>query len=464
MSIVRQSLYRHVFGEPFKNEFCYMNIRPNVGAWDSNWLAANALFVAVPWQGGGGSVAVLNQKNAGKQPADMPLVSGHTGAVLDLKFHPFNQYIMATGSVDTTAKIWVLPQEGLTQTVNDAQVTLEAHMKKVGLVEFHPTANNVLLTAGQDHKVILWDIENGKSQVEMKDLWKDIQSVSFNKNGSLFASSSKDKKLRIIDPRKGSVALEAEGHAGTKGSRVQWITNGDRLFTVGFSKTSERQYMMWDPRSMDKPLVSCNIDMASGLIMPFYDADTNLLFLAGKGDGNIRFYELVNEDPYIHLLSEYRSTDPQMGMAMLPKIAVDTTANEIVRLFKLTASQITPISFTVPRKSELFQSDLYPKTASPSPSLSASDYFSGQDADPVMVSMNPEDKEIDVQQFRDFKPNVEVKAKQPKTVLPAKTSNPQELMKQNEELRQRVEGLEKENWNLKQQIKKLGGEATPTDE
>lgn len=453
MSIVRASLYRHVFGEPFKAEFAFQNIRPNVGAWDSNWIAANALFVAVPWQGGGGSVAVLNQKSPGKQPADLPLVSGHTGAVLDLKFHPFNQYIMATGSVDATAKVWSIPQEGLTTTLTEPSVNLEGHMKKVGLLEFHPTANNVLLTAGQDHKVVLWDIESGKSQVEMRDLWKDIQSISFNKNGSLFASTSKDKKLRIIDPRKGSVALEVEGHGGTKGSRVQWITNTDRLFSVGFSKTSERQYMMWDPRSLEKPLTTVNIDMASGLIMPFYDPDTNLMFLAGKGDGNIRYLEITNEEPYIHSLSEFRSTDPQMGMAMLPKIAVDTTSNEIIRLFKLTANQITPISFTVPRKSELFQSDIYPKTASPSPALSASDYFSGQDAELALVSMNPEDKEIDVQ-FRDFKPNVEVKAKQPKTVLPSKTSNPQELLKQNEELRQRVEALEKENWNLQQELKK----------
>lgn len=29
--------------------------------------------------------------------------------------------------------------------------------------------------------------------------------------------------------------------------------------------------------------------------MPFFDEDTSVLFLAGKGDGNIRYYEIVNE-------------------------------------------------------------------------------------------------------------------------------------------------------------------------
>ncbi|CAN0593918.1 unnamed protein product, partial [Laminaria digitata] len=29
-----------------------------------------------------------------------------------------------------------------------------------------------------------------------------------------------------------------------------------------------------------------------GVILPFYDDESSLLFLAGKGDGNIRYYEV----------------------------------------------------------------------------------------------------------------------------------------------------------------------------
>jgi uncharacterized protein YhfF len=38
--------------------------------------------------------------------------------------------------------------------------------------------------------------------------------------------------------------------------------------------------------------------------MPFYDPDTNMLFAAGKGDGNIRYWEYVDEHPHIFALSE----------------------------------------------------------------------------------------------------------------------------------------------------------------
>lgn len=33
-----------------------------------------------------------------------------------------------------------------------------------------------------------------------------------------------------------------------------------------------------------------------------------------QGDGNIRYYEISSEKPYIHYLTEYRSNLPQKGM------------------------------------------------------------------------------------------------------------------------------------------------------
>lgn len=33
--------------------------------------------------------------------------------------------------------------------------------------------------------------------------------------------------------------------------------------------------------------------------MPLYDPDTNMLFLAGKGDTTIAYMEVTNSDPYL---------------------------------------------------------------------------------------------------------------------------------------------------------------------
>lgn len=119
---------------------------------------------------------------------------------------------------------------------------------------------------------------------------------------------------------------------------------------MGFSRNSEREFFLWDPKDMSKHLLRQGVDSASGLLMPFYDNDTSVLFLAGKGDGNIRYYEVVDESPYIHYLSEFKSNTPQRGMTMVPKRGVNVSENEIVKMLKLSTKCMEPISFQVPRK------------------------------------------------------------------------------------------------------------------
>lgn len=125
--------------------------------------------------------------------------------------------------------------------------------------------------------------------------------------------------------------------------------NQDKLISVGFSKTSERQFSVWDTRNFSSPLGTVNMDTSSGLITPYYDEGTSILFLLGKGDGTISYYEIVDEAPYAHFLSKFQTSDPQVGVAVLPRRNVDVSNVEIARMYKLTTKNIQPLSFTVPR-------------------------------------------------------------------------------------------------------------------
>jgi coronin-1B/1C/6 len=64
---------------------------------------------------------------------------------------------------------------------------------------------------------------------------------------------------------------------------------------------------------LKEPVKKLDIDQAAGVIMPFFDNDTNMLYLCGKGDGNVRFYESTNQEPYLFGLSEFRSTTSCKG-------------------------------------------------------------------------------------------------------------------------------------------------------
>lgn len=131
------------------------------------------------------------------------------------------------------------------------------------------------------------------------------------------------------------------------------------------------------------------VDCSSGILIPYYDQDTNIVFVAGKGDGNIRYYEITEGEPYMHYLSEFKSSSPQRGLGWMPKRGLDVTKNEIFRFYKLhaTGGMCEPISMIVPRKSEVFQEDIYPDTISGIPSLSCDEWISGVNKEPILMSL-----------------------------------------------------------------------------
>lgn len=103
-----------------------------------------------------------------------------------------------------------------------------------------------------------------------------IYSMSINRDGSLIATTSKDRKLRVIEPRTEIVISEGVCHQGTKCSKVTFLDN-DKILTTGFSKHSDRQYAIWDQHDLKKPLVQEVIDSSSGIMTPYFDYDTKMV-------------------------------------------------------------------------------------------------------------------------------------------------------------------------------------------
>ncbi|ODQ67960.1 DUF1900-domain-containing protein [Nadsonia fulvescens var. elongata DSM 6958] len=392
---VRASKYRHVYGQPSKREFCYDNIRVSNNAWDSNLIKANSKYISVNWEAsGGGAFAVIPLTESGKLPDQIPLFRGHTGPVLDTDWNPFSDDIVASASDDGKVGIWKVPENFtlLVDPIEDLQdvgplAKLSGHQRKVGHVNFHPVANNVLASSSADYTIKLWDIEAGKAKITLQqpDL---ITSFAFNYDGNLIATTCRDKKIRVWDTRSQTIVSEGPGHSGAKNSRVVWLGQDDRLATTGFSRLSDRQIALWNTTDIAAGPVGgfYHLDTTAGVCMPYYDDDTKCLYLAGKGDGNIRYFEYKDDE--LFQLSEYQSSDPQRGIAFLPKRALDMHKNEVVRAFKtVNDSHVEPISFIVPRRAETFQMDIYPDCIAGVPSLTADEWFGGKSALPKLISL-----------------------------------------------------------------------------
>ena len=57
---------------------------------------------------------------------------------------------------------------------------------------------------GSDNKIFIWNVGTGEALVEIATVDLPL-SASWNYDGSRIITSSKDKKLRIIDPRTGNI-------------------------------------------------------------------------------------------------------------------------------------------------------------------------------------------------------------------------------------------------------------------
>ncbi|XP_074830728.1 coronin-6 isoform X2 [Natator depressus] len=347
--VVRQSKFRHVFGQPVKADQMYEDIRVSKVTWDSSFCAVNPKFVAIIVEsGGGGAFMVLPLAKTGRVDKNHPLVTGHTAPVLDIDWCPHNDNVIASASEDTTVMVWQIPDYVPMRNITEPIVTLEGHSKRVGIITWHPTARNVLLSAGGDNLLILWNVGTGEMLLTLDDMHGDlIYNVGWNRTGSLLVTTCKDKHVRIIDPRKQQVVA----------------------------------------KNFEEPIALQEMDTSNGVLLPFYDPDSSIIYLCGKGDSSIRYFEITAEAPFVHYLSTYSSKEPQRGMGFMPKRGLDVSKCEIARFFKLHERKCEPIVMTVPRKSDLFQDDLYPDTPGPEPALEAAEWLAGKDAAPILVSL-----------------------------------------------------------------------------
>ncbi len=163
--------------------------------------------------------------------------------------------MIASCSEDTTCKVWLIPEKGLTRNLVEPIVELSGHQKRVNTLAWHPTANNLLLTAGKsslrddvitaggENKLLLWNVGTGEALLEIAGHPDQIWSIAFNYDGSKLVTTCKDRQLRIIDAHTGAVLQQGQGHEGVKPQRAIFTADG-RLITTGFTKRSERLYAL----------------------------------------------------------------------------------------------------------------------------------------------------------------------------------------------------------------------------
>ncbi|XP_064612039.1 WD repeat, SAM and U-box domain-containing protein 1-like [Liolophura sinensis] len=156
-------------------------------------------------------------------------LTGHEESVVACDFSPDGNYL-ASGSPAGDIRIW----DGQYGHGKCLLLELDAHDLGVTCCEFSPTyvqgpnssgttqtAHYVLVTAGQDDAIRIWELVADVGSLNMRLTLRDtllghtgpIMCIAFGRQGALLASGSGDKTVRLWDAAKGECLQVMEAHS-----------------------------------------------------------------------------------------------------------------------------------------------------------------------------------------------------------------------------------------------------------
>uniref|UniRef100_A0A673K638 Coronin n=1 Tax=Sinocyclocheilus rhinocerous TaxID=307959 RepID=A0A673K638_9TELE len=458
------SKFRHIQGAVLHRDTHITNLRglhlTTPGECDG--FCANGQRVAVPLAIAGGQIAVFELSQPGKLPdTALPTIQNSVN-VADFCWDPFDTHKLVVAGDDAKIRVWQIPKGGLTETLTEPERVLRGHTEKIYSIKFHPHASGLLASSSYDLTVRLWNLETGEEVKRLSGHQDQIFGMAWSPDGKLLATVCKDGKVRLYDPRKSTLPVqEGPGPEGQRGARVVWVCDGKYLLVSGFDSRSERQLYLFSAESLASGSVaSAPADVSPSTLIPFYDPDTSVLILTGKGDTRVYIYEIVPEAPYFMECSSFHSSEPHKGLCFLPKAECDVRDVEVARAIRLGKTTIEPVAFRVPRvKKEFFQDDVFPETAVWwEAALTAAAWLSGSNGQHRKISMRPKDmtplseapKEAPVRKYLPSSVYLEEKTDEQKkeellSAMVAKLGNREDPLPQ-----ESYEGVDEDEWVSKE--------------
>ncbi|NXK11415.1 CORO7 protein, partial [Herpetotheres cachinnans] len=317
------SRFRHTQGRVLHRDTHLTNLRglslTTPGECDG--FCANHQRVALPLLSAGGQIAILELSKPGRLPdAAVPTIQNSV-AVADLSWDPFDPRRLAVAGEDAKIRLWRIPEGGLRETLQEPEVVLQGHVEKIYSIRFHPVASDLLVSSSYDMTVRIWELSAGREALCLRGHTDQIFSLAWSPDGKKLATVSKDGRLRLYEPRRSpQPQQDGPGPEGGRGARLVWVCGGDYLLVSGFDSRSERRILLYRVQALPEgPVSVLGLDVAPSTLLPFYDEDTSVVFLTGKGDTRVFLYEVTPEPPYFLECNSFTSNEPHKGFVFLPK-------------------------------------------------------------------------------------------------------------------------------------------------
>ena len=161
------------------------------------------------------TIKLLNVEAENKQTPLIKTLYGHTNAITSVTFHPFQNNLLASSSVDGTIRLWNI-------ITGECRI-IQGHSNWVWSLAFSPNGK-ILASASFDNSIKLWNVTTDECQKTFIGHHKEVYSISWNFDGTLLASSSADRTIKIWDINTGDCLKNLESKRPFEGMNVKGIT------------------------------------------------------------------------------------------------------------------------------------------------------------------------------------------------------------------------------------------------
>ncbi|TSK87598.1 Cytochrome P450 2K1 [Bagarius yarrelli] len=237
MNRFKTSKYKNTIPKISKKNEWISNVRGSSFNSQSNQIKSSCSLVAFNTdQAVVGMVGICSLDPGPDGKRTVTQIPCHADQVTDLDFSPFDDYLLATCSADEMVKLWRLCDPGQEQPLT-ADASLNPGEGGLELLLFHPTAAG-LLAVGSSRGIQVWDTSRHKALAVLEQHKEQLHGLAWKEDGSLLASTCKDKNLRIFDLRAQMTAVQcAQVLYSNKDSRVVWVKDV-HIITTGLNQNA----------------------------------------------------------------------------------------------------------------------------------------------------------------------------------------------------------------------------------
>ncbi|XP_078440289.1 transducin/WD40 repeat-like superfamily protein [Wolffia australiana] len=193
---------------------------------------------------------------------------------------------------DYQGRSWIAPPKDIKASNDHCYIpkrlihTWSGHTKGVSAIRFFPKFGHLILSAGMDSKIKIWDVFNSRKCMRTyMGHSKAVRDISFSNDGSKFLSAGYDRNIKYWDTETGKV--------------ISTFSTGKIPYVVKLNPDQDKQNILLAGMS-DKKIVQW--DMNSGQITQEYDqhlgavntitfVDNNRRFVTSSDDKSLRVWE-----------------------------------------------------------------------------------------------------------------------------------------------------------------------------